>query len=128
MLTVIRLLSSVQSEMGLKITFLIECFATVFKWADIVFDPIVLLYVDVQSLNPTVRLIAPLDGTSVGLNILVRFHVILQVTFGHEVLLTTLHRTLKWSTILYRQVCMRFHISRVNLRGSSGGQTTNVVT
>jgi len=51
----VRLLASVKAQMCLEIAFLEEGAAAILEWADEVPTPIVLLDVDLQALNTTVR-------------------------------------------------------------------------
>ena len=69
--------TSVKSKMSLQVTLLIECFTTILEWTHIILDSIVLLNVNVQSLNATIGLIAALDGAFVGFHCSMRLKMIL---------------------------------------------------
>ena len=96
----IWLLSSVKSKMCLQVSFLIESFPTVFKWTNIVFHSIVLLDMDIEPLDTTVRLVASLDWTLVSFDCSMCLKMILQMAFRHEVLLATRVTTLERPEVL----------------------------
>ena len=72
----VRLFASVQSQMRLQVSFLIECLLTVLKGADKVSRPIMLLQVHFQALLSTVGLVTALDRTDKVFLLLVSFGVI----------------------------------------------------
>jgi hypothetical protein len=70
--------------MRLEVSLLKEGTATVFEWADEVPAPIVILYVNLQSLNAAVGLRAALHWAYVLLDKRVGLAMILEVSLGHE--------------------------------------------
>ena len=65
-----------QSQMRLQITFFIEGFPAVFKWANVIARSIVLFQMNFEALLATVRLIAALNGTDKVFLLLVRLSVV----------------------------------------------------
>lgn len=51
---VVRLLTSMETEMCLQVTLFVESFFALFEWADEVTNSIVLLQVDFKALLPTI--------------------------------------------------------------------------
>ena len=94
------LFSSVQSHVGLEVSFLIESFAASLVRTDEVLDAIVLLDMDIESLDATVGLIAALDGALVHLDCLMGLKVVFEVASRHEILATPLKLTLEWTIVL----------------------------
>ena len=81
---VIGLFTSVQSQMRLEVTFLVESLAAVLKWTDEVTLALVLFEMHLKALLPTVALIAALDRTDEVLGLLMRLRMVPQVTLRHE--------------------------------------------
>ena len=78
---VVRLFASMQSQMRLQVSFLIEGFLTVLKWTDEVPRPVMLLQVHFQALLPTVRLITALYRTYKVLLLLMSLSMVSEVAF-----------------------------------------------
>jgi hypothetical protein len=98
--TVVGFLTRMQSKMGFQVSFLVKGFAAPFERTDEVFDAVVLFYMDVQSLDARVRLIAALDRTLVLLDGRMDLHVVLEVSTRHEVFATARHFANKRAAIL----------------------------
>ena len=97
-----------QSQMRLQITFFIEGFPAVFKWANVIARSIVLFQMNFEALLATVRLIAALNGTDKVFLLLVRLSVVSQVTFGHERFCATRMRAGKRTIILKLRITYWF--------------------
>ena len=81
---VIGLFTSVQSQMRLEVTFLVESLAAVLKWTDEVTLALVLFEMHLEALLPTVALIAALDRADEVLGLLMGLRMVAQVTLRHE--------------------------------------------
>ena len=77
----VRLLTSVQSQVRLQVALLVEGFLAVFERTDEVTCAIVLLQVHLEALLTTVRLIAARDRADEVFLLLVCFGVISQMAF-----------------------------------------------
>ena len=75
--------------MRLQVPLLVEGFAAVFKGTHKVSLALMLLQVHLEALLPTVGLVAALDRAHKVLGLLMRLHVVPQVTLGHERLLAS---------------------------------------
>lgn len=80
----IGFLARVHPQMGLQISFLIEGSLALFIGADEFFFSSVGLQMDLESLNPAVRVVASFVGAPELFDSDMGVHMIIQVSFGHE--------------------------------------------
>jgi hypothetical protein len=87
-IAVVGSLTSVDPHVGLQVTLLVECTATVRLRADVLFLAHMSLQMHIEAQLPSIGLVTALEGAPEGLLFYMRLHVIVKVTFRHEGLTT----------------------------------------